>query len=214
MHNEQPKPTYSGALTQELAHLTARLVAGPLTAAVSGVVRVGEEKMAFLEAASQIDALPEGLRDEAKKALATVSSDMLAMVVLRDAVNLGSLDDIRKAQDRVRGMLAFTKDDTEHKMAPWELHNLPALSMALEHLASMVRRICEVPLAESVVAIAESTGKMDDEMLAEAREERDKVIAANREWFAETQASADEEAVLTLFREVGLAREADESTDA
>lgn len=191
------------------ATLVARLIVGPLHAAIHNTLKDGDRKVAFLRAAKDVDTLPDAVREEAETALEVISTDLLALLVLRDAIRMGGFDDFRKAQDRVRDMLGFSKDEAGEKMAPWEMNILPSLAIALSHLSEMVRRISNEPMAESYAALAASFGECSDEELASLRTERDEIAKDNAEWVASSQADMDSEAVTRLFKEVGLAREAE-----
>ena len=210
MHSHDPLSNAMQQEAEKIAAITARLIAGPLTAAVRAAVSMGEMKLNVLNAASEIEELSDEQREFARKSRNAMSEEMFGMFVLREVLDFGAPTDFRKAQAKVRNMLAFTEADVERKMLPWEVDVLPAMALALNHLAEMVDRVTKEPLAESMLAMATASGQCSADDLALLQAERDKHATDNAAWYAKAQSDMDGEAVARLFRDVGLIREADD----
>lgn len=203
------------SITSEMAHATARLITGPLTGAVKGILRVGEVRMHALRVAAQTEELPDEVRTEVKGALNDVAEDMIALQILHDALTIGSPDDVRKAQDKVREMMAKHPDEAHEKLTPHEMQPIVALVVALRHAADMAERILRLPFCECSLQLAEQmpAERIDAEMLQQLRAEHDKAQEEDAAWHAAALATMDDVAITSLLREVGLHREANPDDD-
>lgn len=203
-----PQPMHF-ELTTDIAKATAGLVAGPLTASITGIIAVGRNRLRTFEAAAQQSGLTDDERSRIEDLLSDISNDLVALHVLRDALTMESFEDFRKAQRRVREMLAFSADDATTKLTPFEMTPVIAMVVALRHAAEMIERITREPMAESMAKLADEFGEMSDSEREALHKEHEAAMADNAAWIEQAQTSMDDVAIASLFREVGLTREAE-----